>query len=413
MTDVLIVGAGPAGLTAANVCARYGLKVKVIDEFIKPGGRLLGQLHEEPDGKWWNGIEVAERLIHESKELGVVIECGVSVYNIKLENDGWKVYTTKEIVKVKALLLATGAAETALPIPGWTLPGVMSIGAAQVMTNVHRVQVGQRGLIVGINILSVAIARELQLAGIEVDSMLLPEKNPVTADSADPEKVMKSLLRVSHLAPSKLIRYGSHLMKYPFMQKMGLRLYPKTGFRLWGIPIQLRKAVLEIVGEQQVEGVRTVDIGLNGQPINGTERVIDADFVCIAGGLYPLVELAAVAGCPFRFIPELGGHVPVHSENMKTPLKGLYVAGNITGIESAKVAMAQGDVAGFSILNDVLTGEKSFEDQLTKSIQDVEVQRQGAIIQFHPNIQHGRKLVQSSFREHELKSDTKVTQNEG
>ena len=72
------------------------------------------------------------------------------------------------------LLIATGAAETAAPIPGWTLPGVMSIGAAQVMTNVHRVRVGNKGIVVGVNVLSAAIARELQLAGIELHSMALP-----------------------------------------------------------------------------------------------------------------------------------------------------------------------------------------------------------------------------------------------
>ena len=60
---------------------------------------------------------------------------------------------------------------------------------------------------------------------------------------------------------------------------------------------------------------------LNGNIIKGSEKIYEADFVCIAGGLYPLAELAAVAGCPFHYIPELGGHVPHHSEKMETPLR--------------------------------------------------------------------------------------------
>ena len=89
------------------------------------------------------------------------------------------------------LLIATGAAETAAPIPGWTLPGVMSIGAAQVMTNVHRVRVGNKGIVVGVNVLSAAIARELQLAGVELHSMALPAKNPVTKNHGNPKKSWK------------------------------------------------------------------------------------------------------------------------------------------------------------------------------------------------------------------------------
>src|SRR5690606_25219027 len=91
----------------------------------------------------------------------------------------------------------------------------------------------------------------------------------------------------------------------------------------------------EIYGDMQVDGVKVVDIRSNGEPIHGSERDIPVDFVCIAGGLYPLAELADVAGCPFRYIPSLGGHVPVHNQYMQTPVTGLYVAGNITGIESA------------------------------------------------------------------------------
>ena len=82
MIDVIIIGAGPAGLSASISCARFGLNVLVIDEFMKPGGRLLGQLHQEPTGEWWNGIEESKRLHEEAKSLSVDIRCGVSVYNL-------------------------------------------------------------------------------------------------------------------------------------------------------------------------------------------------------------------------------------------------------------------------------------------------------------------------------------------
>ncbi|NDI36201.1 NAD(P)/FAD-dependent oxidoreductase [Chengkuizengella sediminis] len=397
MVDVMIVGAGPAGLSAANVCAKNGLKVKVVDEFMKAGGRLLGQLHEEPDGTWWNGIEEAKKLYHKTQSLDVEVKCGVSVYNIKKLKKSWKVYTTKGNFQTKALLLATGAAETALPVPGWTLPGVMSIGAAQVMTNVHRVRVGNRGVVVGINILSAAITRELQLAGIEVTSMYLPGKNRVTSDQAIPLSTMKSMLKVASLAPSKLIRFGSYFMKFESLQSLAVKFYPNSGMKVWGMPVHLRKAVIEIVGDKQVEGVRVAQVDVNGEPILSKEEFVPADFVCIAGGLYPLVELAAVSGCPFQYVPELGGHVPVHNEKMKTPLEGLYVAGNITGIESAKVAMKQGTVAGYSVVQDLSNKKETIEIQLKQAMQTVEHTRDQATIQFHPDIRSGRKKVYMSF----------------
>lgn len=393
MMNVLIVGAGPAGLSASISCAEYGLEVKVVDEFIKPGGRLLGQLHEEPNGTWWNGIEEATKLHERARELGIHIRCGVSVYNIEKTDDGWRVFTPDEIIETKILLLATGAAEAPAPIPGWTLPGVMSIGAAQVMTNVHRVKVGECGIIVGVNVLSLSIARELQLAGIQIKQILLPYTNSVNSDAGHPKKVFQSLLRFSNFAPSPFIRYGSKLMKSTFMQDLGTKFYPKNGFKVWGMPILLRKAAIEIFGESSVKGVRLGEITSEGTLMKGTEEEVEADFVCIAGGLYPLVELAAVAGCPFRFIPELGGYVPVHNERMQTPLEGLYVAGNITGIESAKVALKQGTVAGLSIAYNYMADRQALQGKLEHAIAKVKQVRQEAMIQFHPNIHLGRETL--------------------
>lgn len=401
MIDVLIVGAGPAGLSAAAACAQNGLRVRIVDEFMKPGGRLLGQLHQEPDGEWWNGIDEAARLYDQVKELGVEVELSTSVYDIQQTENGWQVYTSCDICETSALLLATGAAEMPTPIPGWTLPGVMSIGAAQVMTNVHRVKAGKSGIIIGINVLSAAIARELQLAGIHIAAMTLPGQGAANRDAGNPQKVIESMLRVIHLAPSSLIRLAGKGMKHPFLQKWGLRFFPKNGVKMWGIPVQLRKAVVEICGDKQVESVRVARLSPTGEIIPNSLETIPVDFVCIAGGLYPLAELAAVAGCPFRYIPELGGHVPLHNESMQTPLQGLYVAGNITGIESAKVAMAQGTVAGLSIASNYGTVHSILEEKLHDAIDNVKRIRNEATIQFHPHVREGRYRMETLFRAYE------------
>lgn len=176
MSDVIIIGAGPAGLSASISCARFGLKVLVIDEFMKPGGRLLGQLHQEPTGEWWNGIEESKRLHEEAESLSVHIRCGVSVYNLDRDENNWFVHTNIGTLEAPFVLLATGV-RGIFYSPSWLDTSRSDVNwAAQVMTNVHRVQVGKKGIIIGANILSFAILSELQLAGITVDHIVLLRK---------------------------------------------------------------------------------------------------------------------------------------------------------------------------------------------------------------------------------------------
>lgn len=396
----IIIGAGPAGLSAAVAIANNGHPVLVIDEYMKPGGRLLGQLYEEPTGKWWNGIVESEKLYQKAVSLGIEIKLQTPVSNIEVDDGIWSVHTEDAIYETSHLLLATGAAESPLPIKGWTLPGVMSVGAAQVMTNVHRVKPGNRGVIIGVNVLSSAIAMELKMADIDIAAITLPANNVVNEPFAKPLDVMNSLLHVSHMAPSAFVKMGSKLMKNDFFKQMGITFYPKNGVKMWDIPIMLRKAVVEIVGDKEVEGVKIATISPAGDIVPGTEKVIAADFVCIAGGLYPLAELAAVAGCPFYHIEELGGYVPLHNERMETTLPGLYVAGNITGIEGAKVAMSQGQTAGLSIANQLKNGQ--LEEELAASIRATDSTRKNAYIQFHPEIEEGKKKLQQYWNEYRL-----------
>lgn len=400
MYDVVIIGAGPAGLSAAISSRKWGTQVLVIDEFPKIGGRLLGQLHQEPSGEWWNGIKETEKLHLHAEELQTEIRCGVAAHHIEKVDNHYEIHTNEGIFTGENVLIATGAAESPAPIPGWTLPGVMSIGAAQVMTNVHRVRVGQKGIVVGVNVLSAAIARELQLASVDLHSMALPVKNTVTANDAQPKKVMQSLARIAHLAPSAFIRFGSKFIGVNWIRNLVVKFFPPGGVKMWGMPIHLRKAVTNINGTDHVESVTMSKITSEGKIVPNSEETINVDFVCIAGGLYPLAELAAVTGCPFQYIEELGGHVPVHNEQMETPVEGLYVAGNITGIESAKVAATQGTVAGLSIAKKKASEVEHISKEINKATETVRATRAEATIQFHPGIEQGRIKIHQSFEKH-------------
>lgn len=393
-SDVIIIGAGPAGLSAAVVAAASGLNVHILDEFMEPGGRMLGQFHEEK-GHWWVGRRVAEELIDQCEALGVQIRCGVSVHGMLRKENIWEIRTSQGPVTAPRVLLATGGSEISIPIPGWTLPGVMSIGAAQVMTNVHYVKPGRRGVIIGVNVLAMAIARELTVSGVSIAGIVLPSPGLLAGKNAIPKENLKKLMGLSHLAPSPVLRRGGKIANSLGMTNVVAQVFPRRGIKMWDIPLKLRTAAVSINGNEHVESVTIVDMNANGHFIPGSEREEEVDFVALAGGLYPLAELASVAGCPFVYLDELGGHVPLHSESMRTPLDGLYVAGNITGVESALVAMAQGRLAATSICNDAgVLGERG-NNQSVEALEDVRQVRASALIQFHPGIQDARDKLYS------------------
>ncbi|SDJ13351.1 NAD(P)/FAD-dependent oxidoreductase [Natribacillus halophilus] len=391
MLDAMIIGAGPAGLSAAISAAQHGLHVEIVDEYYQPGGRLLGQLHQEPDGEWWNGIEETEKLLEQIESLHITIHCSTSVYDLQKVNKKWVTYTDQGNWESQAVLIATGATESPTPIPGWTLPGVMSIGAAQVLTNVQRIQPGERGVVIGVNVLSFAIARELQLAGVDVAGMLLPPPHLLSKSEGVPQEVLSSLLRFSHLAPSVLMHRGAPFVKGRLAKNLVTAFYPEKGMGVWGIPLQLRRTALEIKGKNQVEGIRVAKVNRKGELRNAITHDIDVDFVCIAGGLSPLAELAAIAGCKFIHEDALGGYVPVHNEKMETAVSGLYVAGNITGIESAKVAISQGTIAGLVIAKSL--GARMINGKINEALQEVESRRAAATIQFHPHVISSRESL--------------------
>ncbi|XID90301.1 NAD(P)/FAD-dependent oxidoreductase [Paenibacillaceae bacterium WGS1546] len=401
-SDLIVVGAGPAGLSAAIVAAGNGLKVTVIDEYPEPGGRMLGQFHEER-GRWWVGRRVAEQLIETCGKQGVSIRCGVAAYGLLREDGLWEVATSEGRLTAPRVLLATGAAEAPVPADGWTLPGVMSIGAAQVLANVQYVKPGQRGLVVGVNALGMAIARELSVGGVSLAGIVLPPAGPFAGPSAQPGECLRVLLGLSHLAPSPLFRLGGKMAHSFGMAGIVSRLMPRKGIRIWDIPLMLRTAAIAINGAERVESATLADVDGAGRPIAGSERELPVDFVALAGGLYPLAELAAVAGCPFLYTPELGGHLPFHSERMQTPVEGLFVAGNITGVESALVAMAQGRLAGAAISDEAGAYRRDGERHVAEAVEEVRRARAAAPIQFRPGIPEAReniyRLWQSAYRE--------------
>lgn len=312
--ETIVIGAGPAGLAAAIEAAKAGAEVVLIDENGKPGGQLFKQIHKffgsREHRAGIRGYDIGLQLLKETEELGVEVLLDAPVYGLYRDPEGVVVsYMSqgRERAMLGAkVILATGAAENALAFPGATLPGVMGAGCAQTMINVNRVLPGQRVIMVGSGNVGLIVSYQLLQAGAQV-------------------------LALVEAAPS-IGGYGVHAGK----------------IRRAGVPIKVGYTIKRVLGQEQVEAVELVALDEKFQMIEGTEEMLEADTVCIAVGLTPLTELAWLAGCEFTFLPLLGGHIPLHDENMETTLPGLYIAGDIAGAEEASTAMEEGRLAGIA-----------------------------------------------------------------
>lgn len=398
--DVLVIGAGPAGIVSSIELAKRGLKVVVIDEYFRPGGRLLGQLYEDPnlpkDNRLWNGKLIASQLTEEAVALGVTFLCQRTVW--KIENN-FIIYindkNTKEL-HAKAIILATGAVEKTLPVTGWTKVGVVNVGAAQTFTNLHNVKIGERVVFVGIDPLSISVAIEMKNAGIDVLGMVLPAPTLLTGKKGNPKLNLESLALASDLAPNKLFQVFGKFVKGKIANFV-LNFLTLNLIKINGIPIYLRKAITEINGDYEVESVTIKKLSVNGEVLHDKEEILNVDTVCLSGGLLPLADSSQLVNCKLVEIPEMGGIIPLHDKYLKTTVERVYVAGNITGIEGAKVAMAQGKLAALSLLEDLKLVEK---DEVIMAFVSVEEARKASPILFLPDIRKGREIMQKKWEEY-------------
>jgi sarcosine oxidase subunit alpha len=162
-----------------------------------------------------------------------------------------------------------------------------------------------------------------------------------------------------------------------------------------GTRLNLRKSLISIGGDGRVQHIETATIDKQGNP--GKIQTIEVDCVCISGGLYPVQELTRE--CALRRVDQLGGTIPLYSPEMETSQGNLFVAGNVTGIEGAKIAMAQGNLAGTVIASRL--GLIQGKDAIYQASAAVRSARKSSAITFMPDIEEGRRIADDLWIERE------------
>ena len=312
--DLIIVGAGPSGLSAAIEAAKKGLDVVVFDENEKPGGQLFKQIHKFFGSKEHRakvrGYVIGQQLLDEADKAGVRVILNATVIGLYQDKEV-VVKTGEEIThyKADAVVIATGASENMVTFPGWTLPGVIGAGAAQTMMNLHGVKPGEKILMLGSGNVGLVVSFQLMQCGCEVVALV---------DAAP-----------------RVGGYGVHAAKVA-----------RTG-----VPFYLSHTIVKAEGDECVTGVTIAEIDDKFKFIPGTEKHFDVDTICLAVGLSPMSQLLKMAGAEMEDNPKRGGQVPICDEYGRTSIPGVFVAGDVSGIEEASSAMIEGRMAGIVASN--------------------------------------------------------------
>lgn len=318
--DLVVVGAGPAGLSAGAAAAELGLSVLVADENAAPGGQIYRGVTTSPvanratlGGDYWRGAAIAERLGRSAAAYAP----GCLVWSVAAEPGeaseiGVSLGGRARLIEAGEVVLATGAQERPFPIPGWTLPGVMTAGAAQIALKTSAIVPSGRTVIAGSGPLLYLLAGQLQAAGASIVAVL---------DTTPRGNWRKALPALPDFLAS------------PYLAK-GLALVAKARRKLRFIG---GVTALAAEGEGAVAQVRYR---------RGTrEETIACDLLLLHQGVIPGVNLANAVGCAHDFDEAQHAWTPRLDAWFCSSVPGVAIAGDGAGIGGAESAAWRGEIA--------------------------------------------------------------------
>lgn len=331
--SVAVIGAGPAGLAAAVHAAEHGAATVLLDSGSRPGGQ------------YWrhgtDGLDGAAHLHHDvavysdlARRLDVLV--GAGQLTVRLKHDVWSVHVDESGCSVAAvdrrnpdvpaetrvradvLVLAVGAYDRQVPFPGWDLPGVLSVGAAQALLKGSGVVVGPRVLVSGTGPFLLPVATALAARGADV--LGVHEANRTTG-------WLKHLSAASQ--PAKLREAGGYAVELARHR----------------IPLRTGSVVVAAHGSDRLEAVTIARLDRAGKVRDSTRRRVAADVLTVGYGFTAQSELPLQARCTLHTTADGTMAVPT-DDNQRTSNPRVYAAGETTGVGGAQLAVAEGTIAG-------------------------------------------------------------------
>lgn len=372
LIELAIIGAGPAGLAAAAEAADLGVDVILVDVFGRPGGQYFKQTpaglaaapgdHPLPfDPQARPGVRVLADtavwgifpdLTPQPPLLGGEGEFGAPSFAGRGTGGRWLLCLygpagTPRRLLAQTVILAPGAHDRPVPFPGWTLPGVLTAGAALNLVKHQRLLPGRRFLLSGTGPLQLLLARHLLEAGGEVVAVL--DANPF---------------------PWRGWRHAPAV--WGQWERLGEGWAAWRAMRRAGTPLRWGWVIRRAEGDGQV--VRAVIGPVSG----GAAETLDVDTICLGHGFTPSVQLARQAGCEHRYDPGQRAYLPVRDEWLQTTQEGIFVAGDAAGIGGKDVALWEGRLAALAAARQL--GRAVPPDRLAAARRELARQRRFAAV---------------------------------
>jgi thioredoxin reductase len=320
--DVAVVGAGPAGLEAASMCARAGLDTVLLDEQANCGGQIFRSIAASPlppdsvlGDDYWRG----RALVREALHSGAHYVPNTSVWGLLREGEVAVSHSGRAaLIAAKRVILATGAIERPFPIPGWTLPGVIGAGGAQILLKSSGLVPRGPTVLAGCGPLLWLIAWQYLNAGVRLVAIL---------DTAARTNFLRALRHAAGFAAS------------PYLAK-GLRLMRAVRRELLVIG---NVVALEANGNGKLQGVTY-------RTASGSRQRIDVETLLLHQGVVPNVNLAVSAGVVHGWNEAQLCFVPLVDGYGATNVPGLAIAGDGAGIAGAEAAEARGRLCAIAAI---------------------------------------------------------------
>jgi NADPH-dependent 2,4-dienoyl-CoA reductase/sulfur reductase-like enzyme len=328
--DVLVIGGGPAGMAAATAAANAGLSVALIDERADAGGQIYRGLENGPFGKanpfgddYTKGLTIIERFHSAS----VATFFGASLWRVDTDQHGGTAAFSSGglhlTLTFRRLIAATGAMERPVPFPGWTLPGVMNIGAAQLLMKSSGLVPSGRLALLGNGPLLLLFAEQLLSAGVKIDAILdtAPRINRIAVGLRHMEAMLRNRAKVVK---------GVTMLRT--LRQIGARVYRNV-------------SEVKAVGHEQLTALDFVS--------DGGSRQLPLDMLLVHEGVIPNIHLSQALGCKHAWNDSQGYFSPVTDDRGRSSNRNVFIVGDGAAIRGGDAAPASAEVAVGTILEDL------------------------------------------------------------